>query len=284
MANDFLAGMADASRARCEKAMARVSINELRNRIANAPPPPPLRLDRFDLIAEVKHVSPAEGLLSDPSKSNPEASAAQARLYADAGAAAISVLTEPARFGGGLAHMAAVADAVTTPMMRKDFLVDPYQVVEARAHRASGVLLIARMLSDTMMAAMTGLARELGMFVLLEAFDEQDLVRINESPAARWGEPLVLVGLNCRDLRTLEIHRERFETMRDYMPPGLPWVAESGIHNPEDAAWVAGLGYRLALVGTSLMKSGNPSALAAAMLANGRGVAGPGVGTANNPA
>ncbi|MCJ7451575.1 MAG: hypothetical protein MUO39_03755, partial [Steroidobacteraceae bacterium] len=157
------------------------------------------------------------------------------------------------------------------PAMRKDFLVDPYQVLEARAYGASGVLLIVRMVPRERLVAMMDCAAELGMFVLLEAFSAGDLHAANEVALERRGrEEQVLMGLNCRDLETLAIDFGRFAELRDRMPPDWPCVAESGVLVPEDAARVASLGYRLALVGTSLMKRGDPKQAVRELLSAGR--------------
>jgi indole-3-glycerol phosphate synthase len=139
--------------------------------------------------------------------------------------------------------------------MRKDFLVDPYQVLEARAYGASGVLLIVRMVPHDRLIAMMDCAAELGLFVLLEAFSDGDLQVAERIARERQGrDEQVLMGLNCRDLDTLEIDFNRFRQLRSHMPGDWPSVAESGVQSREDAARVARLGYRLALVGTSLMK------------------------------
>jgi indole-3-glycerol phosphate synthase len=139
--------------------------------------------------------------------------------------------------------------------MRKDFLVDPYQVLEARAYGASGVLLIVRMVPHDRLVAMMDCAAELGLFVLLEAFSAADLQIAEKIARERAGrDEQVLMGLNCRDLDTLEIDFNRFRQLRSHMPGDWPCVAESGVQTPEDAARVARLGYRLALVGTSLMR------------------------------
>ena len=186
------------------------------------------------------------------------------------GAAAISVLTEPSRFDGSLEHLEEVAAAVPgTPVMRKDFLVDPVQILEARSAGASGVLLIAAMLDDRQLRAMLDCAAEHGMFVLLESFDEVDLARSSgllDNPAdrERAGAGQLLFGVNTRNLRTLHVDPERLEKLAPALPAGR-CVAESGLHNETDAAAVADLGYRLALVGTALMRSADPAGLVAAM-------------------
>ncbi|MBV8307954.1 MAG: indole-3-glycerol-phosphate synthase TrpC, partial [Gammaproteobacteria bacterium] len=173
--------MAAGSAVRVRSARARLPEAALANLARHAPVPAPLRLsaERFDLIAELKLRSPAAGQLA------PAASAIAARVaaYARAGAAAVSVLTEPSRFDGSLDHLSEAARALAplgVPAMRKDFLLDPYQVLEARAAGAGGVLLILRMLSRESLSALIDCARTHGLFVLLEAFDAHDLERLSE--------------------------------------------------------------------------------------------------------
>lgn len=239
-------------------------------------PVAPLALESFDLIAEIKERSPSEGRLVDAVEAGWRGG--RARQYAAGGAAAISVLTEPSRFDGSLAHLeevvAAVADA-GVPVMRKDFLVDPRQLQEARAAGASGVLLIVSMLDDRQLADLLACARELSLFVLLEAFDDHDLTRIrgllessrHADDAANLG---LLAGINVRDLRTLAVDTHRLARLSPLLPPGIVWVAESGLAVPGDAAAAGRLGYRMALVGTALMRTADPSALVGDLLRAGR--------------
>lgn len=268
----LLSDMAASSAERVRAARRELGDRELQAVAFNAPPPPPLVLAShgFDVIAELKLRSPALGDLAaramDPS--------ARLRAYAEGGAAACSILTEPSRFDGDLAHLRLAADTLAplrVPAMRKDFLVDPYQVLEARAQGASGVLLIVRMLGRERLTEMLDVAASHGLFVLLEAFDAQDLAVAREIADERAGNhEQVLMGLNCRDLQTLQIDLERFAKLRDQLPPHWPAVAESGVATPEDAARVAGLGYRLALVGTSLMQRTDPSRALRDLLQAGR--------------
>jgi indole-3-glycerol phosphate synthase len=160
--------------------------------------------------------------------------------------------------------------------MRKDFLVDPYQVLEARAAGAGGALVILRMLARPRIEELLDVAAEHGMFVLLEAFDDVDLAMARDlmsSRAARRagqraggegraaGEELILIGVNCRDLQTLQVVQERFETLAPLLPAGWPAVAESGVASGLDARRMQQLGYRLALIGTALMAREDPSPL-----------------------
>jgi indole-3-glycerol phosphate synthase len=230
----------------------------------------PLTLGTFDVIAEIKDRSPAVGDLATKDCDR----VMRAQQYAAGGAAAISVLTEPDKFSGSLVHLEEVVAAVpATPVMRKDFLVDPVQVLEARKFGASGVLLIVTMLSDNPLRAMLDCAAEHGMFVLLESFDRDDLARTtrlleNAQDMERADCGQLLFGVNTRDLRTLHVDPERLAKLAAALPAGR-CVAESGLHDANDAASVADLGYRLALVGTALMRSDNPAALVAAMRAAG---------------
>jgi len=264
--------MKTSSAARVAAARALEPEHALRARALASPAPLPLHLSAhgFDLIAELKLRSPALGELAAQTRDPHE----RLREYARGGAAAVSVLTEPARFDGRLEHLAEAAALLRplgVPAMRKDFLVDPYQIYEARANGASGVLLIVRMLPLASLAAMLDVAASLGLFVLLEAFDAGDLglaATLADQRGGRGGQ--VLMGLNCRDLQTLQIDFARFTGLRGKMPAAWPPVAESGVQSPADAASVAALGYRLALVGTSLMRRVDPRAAVAELLAAGR--------------
>ena len=226
----------------------------------------PLTLGTFDVIAEIKQRSPAEGQLGTghPNTDSKGASdlISRAESYAAGGAAAISVLTEPSRFDGELSHLEDVAAGVPgTPVMRKDFLVEPDQVLEGRKAGASGVLLITTMRTDAKVRAMLDCAYEHGMFVLLESFDEEDPRR---SAKSLEGDGQLLIGVNTRNLRTLEVDTTRLENLASLLPDA-PCVAESGLRVAEDAARVMGWGYSMALVGTALMRSEEPTALVAHM-------------------
>jgi indole-3-glycerol phosphate synthase len=267
----FLEQMAATSVARVRTAKASVAEVTLLERAQRTPAPPPLRLaaDGFDLIAELKLRSPAAGALGAA-----EASVAEyVTAYAHAGAAAVSVLTEPTRFDGALTHLSDAARALAphrVPAMRKDFLVDPYQVLEARVAGAGGVLLILRMLSRETLGALIECARSQGMFVLLEAFDAGDLERMHEVVAADARRSTLLAGVNCRDLATLEVVPERLLELAPLLPGGVPPVAESGVAAAEDARRLAAAGYRLLLVGSALMRDQDPAGLARALIAAGR--------------
>lgn len=256
----FLDDMADASAARVAEALRHESLAELERRARAAPASPKLRLSGagFDVIAELKLRSPAAGVLGRES----EDWLGRVGAYASGGAAAVSVLTEPTRFDGSLEHLrraAAVLRPLGVPAMRKDFLVDPYQVLEARAAGAGGVLVIVRMLSRSRVALLLDVAAQHGLFVLLEAFDAADLATACEVMKTQEGQ--VLVGINCRDLQTLKVVPERFAALAPLLPPGRPAVAESGVGSAADAREMQRLGYGLALIGTALMSGNDPSLL-----------------------
>ncbi len=277
MSGDFLAEMAQSSRARCERARQLRSEPQLRDFISRLPPPTPLKLSRegFDLIAELKLRSPAVGQLRAVAS---EDVPARVLDYADGGAAAVSVLTEPSRFDGSMSHLEKAARALlrrAVPAMRKDFLVDPYQVLEARAAGAGGVLVILRMLPRAALEALVDEALEQRMFVLLETFDEAEIDLARDLLEARRGhDDRLLVGVNCRDLVTLQVVPGRLEALASRLPQGAPRVAESGVANPADAARMAQAGYDLALVGSALMAGGEPRQLAAGMLEAARAAIG----------
>jgi indole-3-glycerol phosphate synthase len=256
---DFLQTMAQSSAARAAQAPSFADADFDK-------PVVPLALGAFDVIAEIKQRSPAEGKLGRQSPASESGGVShlgfRAQAYAAGGAAAISVLTEPSRFDGDLAHLEEVVAAVPdTPVMRKDFLVEPVQVLEARKAGASGVLLITTMLDDAKLDAMLGCAFEHGMFVLLESFDEDDLER-SAGFLDRDGQ--LLIGINTRNLRTLKVDPNRLERLGPLLPDAC-CVAESGLRAAGDAARAAGWGYTMALVGTALMRSDDPTALIAAM-------------------
>jgi indole-3-glycerol phosphate synthase len=267
---DFLAGMAASSRARSQAARQRLPERELVARVKDLPAAPALRLGDFDLIAEVKLRSPAMGLL----KSADEDLVARVGAYARAGAAAVSILTEPSRFDGSLQDLEQGARALrplSVPAMRKDFLVDGYQVLEGRVAGAGGVLAIIRMLARAELDALVDTALALGMFVLLEAFDEADIDVAQAVVAARPAHRgLLLVGVNSRDLVTLEVVPGRLAALAPALPRDVKRVAESGVVTAQDAARAAASGYDLALVGSALMAAADPAALARDMLAAGR--------------
>lgn len=265
MSGGLLGELGALSEARWRAAAAQEPLATLRARALETPPAPALRLGRFDVIAEVKLVAPSVGRLAAPADRTRFA-VSRAQAYAAGGAAAISVLTEPSRFDGAPGDLVAVAAAVDVPVLRKDFLVDAYQVWEARAWGAGGALLIVRMLDDDTLARMVDVAAEAGIFVLLEAFDAEELARAGRV-LGRGAE--ALVGVNTRDLVTLAVDPDRLASLAPALPANVVGVAESGLRTPEDAAAAARLGYGAALVGSALVQASDPRALVAGMCAAG---------------
>jgi indole-3-glycerol phosphate synthase len=262
----FLDDMAAASTERVERALRVESFDALEQRAKAAPASAPLCLSSgFDVIAELKLRSPAAGQLG----SQQDDWLARVAAYARGGAAAVSVLTEPKRFDGSLDHLRQACEVLKplgVPAMRKDFLVDPYQVLEARAAGAGGVLVILRMLPRERIVALLDAAAAYSMFVLLEAFDAADLEVARGILAARGDRPpsapdLILVGINCRDLQTLQVVPERFASLAPLLSSHWSAVAESGVASGADARRMQQLGYRLALIGTALMTRDDPAQL-----------------------
>lgn len=223
---------------------------DLRAALADVDPPrdpmPALRAPGSSVIAEVKRRSPSKGDLADI----PDP-AALASAYAAGGAAAISVLTEQRRFGGSLDDLRAVRAAVDVPLLRKDFLVDPYQVLEARAAGADLVLLIVAALDDDLLRRLHDQARELGMQVLVEIHDEREAHRA----AALDPE---LVGVNARNLKTLAVDPDVFGRLARLLPDRV-LVAESGISGAADVQRYVDEGARAVLVGEALVRDGDPT-------------------------
>jgi len=263
----FLDEMARSSAARVVAAKRLESLANLERRAAAAAPAAPLSLSPagFDVIAELKLRSPAAGQLGE----HTDDWRARVAAYARGGAAAVSVLTEPSRFDGTLEHLREVSRVLAplgVPAMRKDFLVDPYQVVEARAAGAGGVLVIVRMLSRAQITDLLDQAAALGLWVLLEAFDAADLESAREVLGRRSAEERILVGINSRDLQSLKVVQRRFTELAPLLPRQLPCVAESGVSSAADARTMRALGYRLALIGTALMGRDDPGVLLAEIL------------------
>ncbi len=269
----FLQDMHRSSAQRVAEAGRHEPLGALERRARQTPPPPPLKLSgAFDVIAELKLRSPAQGVLRDGAHDW----RSRVCAYARAGAAAVSVLTEPTRFDGSLEHLREAAAALAplgVPAMRKDFVVDPYQVLEARAAGAGGVLLIARMLRREHIGELLAVAIDQGLFVLLEAFDAADLEVCRELIASQVSaNGSVLVGVNCRDLDTLKVEQARFKELAPLLPARALCVAESGVATAADALEMRRLGYRLALVGTALMTREDPGLLLAEIFAATRTV------------
>jgi indole-3-glycerol phosphate synthase len=259
----FLATMAERSRDRATELGRRRPLQAMQEAALSVPPPRPLRGfgEVFDVIAEIKPRSPAEGAFVERSSID------LGRSYETGGAAMISVLAEPSEFGGSIEMVGAVAGAVTIPVLAKDFLTDPIQVYQARQAGADGVLVIARILDDDDLAVLLDTVNECGCFALLEAFDEADLARVSALTSDR---PDLLVGVNCRDLDTLQVVPDRHLELAGALPEGAVAVAESGIGGPADIERVAAHGYRAALVGSALMRAEEPKLLVGDLIEAGR--------------
>ena len=223
----------------------------------------PAALDAFDLlqptdnvriIAEVKRSSPSRGVLADI----PDP-AALAKLYEVGGASAISVLTESRKFGGSLADLEAVRAAVNIPVLRKDFIGEPYQVFEARAAGADMVLLIAAALNDRTLGELYALISELGMCALVETHDATEVSRAIDLGAN-------VIGVNARDLTTFELDQSLFGRLADQIPAGVIRVAESAVKSSEDVARYRADGADVVLVGEALV-TGDPVSTLASFLA-----------------
>jgi len=246
------------SRRRLEETRAQEPLGELRARALEVPDPPSfhaaLARPGVAVIAEIKRGSPSRGPLRpdlDP--------VALASAYVDGGAAAVSVLTAPLGFGGSLADLEEVA-RIGVPTLRKDFLVDPYQVWEARAAGASAVLLLAVVLDDDALRTMLAATDEAGLDALVEVHDEHEMARM-AALAPR------IVGVNVRDLRDFSVETTRFSTVASGRPSGTVLVAESGVDGPDDVTTYVGAGADAVLVGEHLVVSEDPAAATRALVA-----------------
>ena len=210
--------------------------------------------DRCSVIAECKRRSPSRGVIRADYEP-----AAIAGGYADAGAAAISILTEPAFFDGALEHLAAVRQEVDIPLLQKDFIVSEYQLLEGRAAGADAALLIAAGLDDDTLRRLAAEAAGLGLAVLAEVHNRRELDRVLAAGAA-------VVGVNNRNLRTLAVDLEASRTLVEAIPEEVVAVAESGLRTSADLQALRGTGYDAFLIGESLMSRSDPGAALADML------------------
>ncbi len=213
----------------------------------------------FNLIAECKRRSPSRGVLAadyDPVRI--------AGAYADGGAAAISVLTEPTFFDGALAHLEAVRAAVEVPLLRKDFLVDEYQLFEARAAGADAVLLIVAALEQPVLERLQRRAWELGLATLVEVHDREELTRAIGSGAR-------VIGVNNRNLRTLQVDVKASDDLAARMPRGVVAVSESGLQSREDLVRLSAAGYGAFLIGERFMTDPDPAGAIRLLLGAGAG-------------
>jgi indole-3-glycerol phosphate synthase len=213
--------------------------------------------DRLKVIAEIKRSSPSKGALA--SITDPASLAVQ---YADGGAAVISVLTEQRRFNGSLADLDAVRRAVDIPLLRKDFMIDEYQIWEARAHGADLILLIVASLSDEQLREYAALARELGMNVLVETHTAGEVERAVAAGAR-------IIGVNVRNLKTLDVDRSVFAELATAIPAGALVVGESGVRGVDDVRHYAANGANAVLVGEALVSDATPRERIAQFMAAG---------------
>lgn len=220
-------------------------------------PMPVFRGEGVSILAEVKRASPSKGALA-PIK-DPAGLAAD---YEAGGAAAISVLTEPRRFGGTLEDLREVRTKVGVPVLRKDFIVGSYQLWEARAAGADLALLIVAALDQNALVALVERAESIGLTPLVEVHNEEELERAMDADAK-------LVGVNARNLRTLEVDRTTFARLSPRVPEGVVRVAESGVRGPHDVIEYAREGANVVLVGESLVRDNNPRSSVADLVAAG---------------
>jgi indole-3-glycerol phosphate synthase len=238
-----------------------VSFDEVKRASLAARPPKDamavLREPGIGVIAEVKRASPSRGELAtiaDPAE--------LAGQYVAGGARVISVLTEQRRFNGSMADLIAVRAAVNVPVLRKDFVISPYQVHEARAAGADLVLLIVAALAQNVLVSLLDRIESLGMTALVEVHNEEEADRALEAGAS-------LVGVNSRDLHTLEVDRSVFGRLAPGLPSDVLRVAESGVRGPSDLLTYAGYGADAVLVGEGLVTSGDPRTAVTKLVAAG---------------
>ena len=261
--SDVLREICDAKRAEVAAAKAARPLAEVERAARDATPPRgfaaalqrAVAAGRYGLIAEIKKASPSAGLIRadfDP--------AALARAYAEGGATCLSVLTDAPYFQGSPDYLIAARAAVELPVLRKDFMLEPYQIVESRAMGADCVLLILAALSDREAAALEGTARDLGMDVLVEVHDRAELDRALKLRSQ-------LMGINNRNLKTLKTDLATTEELSRALPAGRTVISESGLNSPADLARMAKVGARCFLVGESLMRQPDVAAATRALLA-----------------
>lgn len=238
-----------------------VSLDEIKARALDAPAPldvmAALREPGIGVIAEVKRASPSRGALAniaDPAQ--------LARAYEDGGARVISVLTEERRFNGSLADLDTVRAEVSIPVLRKDFIVKPYQIHEARAHGADMLLLIVAALEQSILESLLERTESLGMTALVEVHTEEEADRALRAGAS-------VIGVNARDLKTLEVDRDCFGRIAPGLPSNVIRVAESGVRGTADLLAYAGAGADAVLVGEGLVTSGDPRSAVADLVTAG---------------
>jgi indole-3-glycerol phosphate synthase len=248
-------------RADLAERQSRVSLEQLKDMARRAPSPldalGALKADGVSVIAEVKRASPSKGAIAaidDP--------AALAGDYEAGGARVISVLTEQRRFGGSLDDLGAVRRAVQVPLLRKDFVVSSYQLWEARAHGADLALLIVAALEQTVLVSLIERALSIGLLPLVEVHTDEELDRAVEAGAT-------VIGVNARDLGTLEVDRAVFARLAPRIPDSVVKIAESGVRGPHDLLAYAAAGADAVLVGESLVTEKDPRAAVADLVTAG---------------
>ncbi|MCK6438707.1 MAG: indole-3-glycerol phosphate synthase TrpC [Planctomycetes bacterium] len=260
MSYSFLDEMMVAAQVRVQHAQERLSLAEVIKQAAASAPAHPLDLDdkRLSIIAEFKRATPSKGDIAGGRGVDEQLVA-----YTAGGASAVSVLTEPSRFHGAMQDLLNARFATPLPVMRKDFVVDPYQIFEARAFGADGVLLITAMLDDKRLTSLLETTHNLGMFALVETSGEVDIHRAIAAGAE-------IVGVNARNLTDLKVDMARHETLRRFIPERGVAIAESGINTAADVQRIAELGYDGALIGGALMQAADPRALLEEFVSAGR--------------
>lgn len=257
---DVLAELNQAALADMAVRKEQISLKDLEKMIEERPPAldplPVFASPGISILSEVKRQSPSKGPLAEIS--DPAELATQ---YQQGGAAAISVLTQRHRFGGSLEDLDAVREAVTIPVLRKDFIVDEYLLFEARAHGADLALLIVASLSDSKLESLYNLALELGLTPLVEVHTEEETKRAVDLGAK-------LIGVNNRNLKTLEVDLRQFERLVDLIPDDVVRVAESGLRGPADVADAYAKGADVVLIGETLVRNGNPKLAIQQMMAS----------------
>ena len=257
---DLLDAIVAATRARVEAAVSREPRSLLERRAWTQTPHGGrfaerlTRRESINVIAECKRRSPSRGVLRaayDP--------VAIAKGYERAGAAAISVLTEPGFFDGSLDHLVSVRQAVTIPLLRKDFLVDEYQLLEARAAGADAILLIVAALDDRLLRSLLRAAKDLELAALVEVHDAHECRRAIDAGAT-------IIGVNNRNLRTLQVDLDASRDVAGLLPPDVIGISESGLKTSSDLQAMQGLGYRAFLMGERFMIEPDPGAALAGLL------------------
>lgn len=259
---DLLEAIVAATRARVASAIAREPRPELERRAMAVTPAGAAfsaslsRANSVNIIAECKRRSPSRGVLR--SAYDPVAIAA---AYERAGAAAISVLTEPGFFDGSQEHLVAVRAAVKTPLLRKDFMVHEYQLLEARAAGADAILLIVAALTDAELRALSIAARSLDLAALVEVHSLDECDRALAASAA-------IIGVNNRNLRTLQVDLDASRAIAARIPKGVIGISESGLKSREDLQSMTALGYQAFLMGERFMVDPDPGAALAGLIAS----------------